>query len=134
MSEATIRWQAQRIEELEAEVSELKAQIVCDASEDVQFALSKRFSLTPTEARILEALWFCRSEFARLDWLNERAEFGSAGGTDPEGKALAVYISRLRRRLGSDAITTFARRGYGLSESGRAFVEKAFNRKHGRAA
>ena len=134
MSDATLRWQAQRIEELEATVAMLRSQIVVEASEDVQLGLCKRFRLSPTEARILEALWTCRNRYARRDWLFDRAGFGSAGGTDPTGKALDVYISRLRKRLGFTSIETVIGRGYTLTPAGRSIIASAFNRKQGRAA
>ena len=134
MSDATLRWQAQRIEELEATIANMRDERHHDASEDVQLALIKRFRLRPVEARLLEALYTNRSRYARRDWLFGRGGFGSCGGTDPTGKALDVYISRLRKRFGFDSIETIRARGYALTSKGRAMIASAFNRKQGRAA
>jgi DNA-binding response OmpR family regulator len=107
---------AERIEELEAEVEYLRGEL---GLTDDQTALAKIASAFPTRgmgtARLMYALYRtyprCLSKAQLFDVMNHHSE-------DSQIKVVDIYICRVRKALGFDAITTHWGVGYSLSVKG----------------
>lgn len=132
MSEATIRWQAQRIAQLEAELQAAHDTIATFRNEDEIAILQVRLRLQPRSALILSLLrstqgFITSDRLYALLWPN-----GADEPADPRAN-LAQHICRLRAALGHDAIETAFATGYALTDAGRATIEHMLKRK-GRAA
>lgn len=85
--------------------------------------LRDAFGLTPREAAILELLYGANGKPVPRHRLTNagRAEGDEGDWGDPDN-LLNIYVTRLRKRLGHDAIVTLRASGYALSLKGLALV------------
>lgn len=135
MSDATLRWQAQRIEELEAEIANLKDELRRIAplaaaldENDVRVAVVRnRLPLSAAEARMLIAL---HDSTKALHAIDLAALSGIASR-----EAVRVHCHRIRERLQRSAIETVIS-GYRLTPWGKAAMDDALGvtAHQGRAA
>lgn len=77
------------------------------------------YNFTPTETRFVEA-FYARDRVLSV-WMLMDLLYGERGADhEPETKIVQVFICKIRRKMGFDAIRNVWGRGYELTESGRA--------------
>jgi len=109
--------------ELEEQIAYLKSELALSMSEDKLARLRKALGLTPSEVRILLALYQARGRFCSVYMLDEAAPATISG--DRNVKHIDVRICRIRKRIGKAAIENEWGRGYRLNDLGRLLVEEA---------
>lgn len=123
-AQAEIRRLNDLVEQLQYEVQYYKREAGLLADADCVDLIQEKFAgLTPPEAVICAALYQRREKWlpgATLEGLLDEER-----GHPVESNVIAVMISKLRKKLGEDAIETLRSRGYRLSS--RALSE--FDRK-----
>lgn len=127
MSEATLRWQAQRIQELEAQLAELTRAPRRD--DETMMRLRVALRLSPQQAQILARLH--RGPVTGVSHGQLQAMLNNAEAVTDIVK---TTIFQLRRRLGRDVIGTVHGFGYRLTDTGRGVVNAALQRFAGRTA
>lgn len=111
-----VKWQAERIAELEAECAYLRE--LLEIPDLTVVTLRAALRCRPSGARILYRLY--EQPYATAEQLMAAtADDRSDGGSEI---VLKVQIHNLRRLLPKNSIVTLARTGYCLSDEGRAFV------------
>lgn len=110
-------------EELEEEVAYLRGELNEATTERTFAGLRRAFALAPTETRFLLALYEARGRTLSRWIFDEKVP--PVTGQDRQSNVVAVYIWRIRQTLGRDAIKSEWGRGYFLTPSGIADVEKA---------
>lgn len=122
---ATVRALRQRIDELEAQIAEIREIEGTRADVENLTTLQSAFGLSPLESKMVRLL-ASRS-------LTLRSELDGLFNADAESdKGAHVYIHRLRRK--GWAITTHWAQGYSLSDADRARVKTVLARSFGRQA
>lgn len=117
-----------RCEELEEEVAFLKSELGLRSSADELRRLKAAFDLTPQEARIVLAMARAKGKpVMRVqleELINERSHKDECAYNLP-----SVYVAKIRRKLGKEAVITAWGSGYSLSpealERVRAVLETA---------
>ena len=110
-------------EELEEEVAYLRSELNTVKDERATLAIRRTFDLAPTETAFLLALYNVRGRTVSHWMFDEMVP--PTTGRDRDPGVAAVYIWRIRKALGRDAIKSEWGRGYFLTPSGIADVEKA---------
>jgi len=109
-------------EELKAKIADLELQIGY-AHTEAHAKLCMAYGITPNEAGILMHLYHAngrprRSDFLHANRVHQRTE-------DPQtNHDVKVYVSRMRKKLGADIITT-TMVGYLLAPRGRELIDRA---------
>jgi DNA-binding response OmpR family regulator len=120
------------VETLRAEIAQLreerdywKAEAEGRTDDGVRSTLQSVFGLARQEARLLEELR--RRPGCALKESLFMAAWSEADkrGRDPSLKILDIYVCKLRRKLGADAIITRWGRGYELAPEMRARINQA---------
>lgn len=108
-------------EDLEEEVLQLKHELGLRVNANKADAIRKGLRLTPSEAKIVLALYDAKGAM-RVEVLNKLcARYAT---TDEGGKGTTVRITSIRRILGFDFIDTHRNFGYALSYVGRERVDQ----------
>lgn len=85
------------------------------------------YNFTPTETRLVQALYESDrvlSVCGVMDLL-----YGERGADqEPETKIVQVFVCKIRRKMGFDAIRNVWGRGYGLTEAGRDALDMRIER------
>ena len=133
MSDATVRWQAARIAELEEQLRIRDDQIALLQRAELAPTLQLRLRLTPQRARILAAL---DNSPHSVSYTRLAAMVWASLHTDPADTAqvLKQQVCHLRKQIGRDTIITIHSNGYELSAKGRRVVARALGETQGRAA
>ncbi len=117
-----------RCEELEEEVAYLKGELGELTNTTREYETRKRLGLKPQECKLLAALYSARrSGFVAGGYLLDIIEANGKKKTelnDPQ-RSLLVYIHRIRKQLGRDAIENVWGHGYRLTATGVAVYEAA---------
>ena len=132
MTEATIRWQAQRIEQLEAELQAARDELRAERDDDQIAIMQVRLRLQPRSARILSLL-YAANGFVSKDRLCMYLWPNGADEPADTSVNIAQHICRLRAQLGHDTIETAFGMGFALTDKGRAMIDGLLKRK-GRVA
>ena len=112
----------ERIEHLEAEVAYLRSEVVLDATAQQVADLADAFKLSPSQAWIVAALLNAKPGKAiRRERLLDDQPF-QRPDADHFGNTVDVQMSRIRRRLGHDAVETVRAVGFRLTDAGRARI------------
>lgn len=106
----------ERIEELEAELAYWKCEAQERVDADVRQRLRAAFGLTPKEAWFLAALYARRGRMVTLLAFDEQSP-GYKEADERIGNTSFVVISRIRAKLGPDAVKTVRKTG-GLNDGG----------------
>lgn len=130
MSEATIRWQAQRIEELEALLAHERSRLREDHSVADVARIMTAFKLSKLQARIVLTLYRGGGEFVSHRHIVDRMYDGRDTPGDPDN-VLKACVCRIRPQL---PMLTRYQLGYAFTEDSLARVAAVLNRKQGRAA
>ena len=138
MSDATLRWQAQRIEELEETVTQLREQIAGTSTphteklNELSLNIQRTLGLQPRSSTVLAILVMSTDSYVPRDDIYEQAGIRrqDEGATD---KALSVHACLIRRRIGYGALETIHGRGFALTQEGRARVIDALTHRQERA-
>lgn len=110
--------------DLRERIAYLESELGVQAS-DTEFARVKAaFGLQPMSTRIVLALWKVRGDVIGR-WRLEELIRGD--GEDCSEGLLKVHISRVRKRLGKDAVDNVWGRGYRLSDEALGRVDAAVN-------
>ena len=108
-----------RIEHLEAEVAYLRSEVLLDATAQQVGDLADAFRLSPGQAWIVAALLNAKpGKTVRRERLLDDQPF-QRPDADRFGNVMDVQVSRIRQRLGRDAIETVRSIGFRLTEAGR---------------
>ena len=113
-------------EELVEEVAYLRSELGATTDHD-RDKLIAALRTTLAEARILSALYAARGRPVSNWRLAEAAPPGRMTADRNDVAAVKVWISRIRRKLGADAVLTIHGLGYALSPAGMAIVDAALN-------
>jgi len=81
---------------------------------EVRFSDGRSERLSPTSMNILRALLEARGKPVSFAALAESCGWGEGWEYEEVSGALKVYVSRLRKAIGRDAIKTVTNFGYGL--------------------
>ena len=111
--------------ELEQEVYRLRHELSLMREERIFTALRKQFRLTPVETRFLMALYDAKGE-PLTSWALENIS-PSPSGLARASNVVAVFISRLRTRIGRTTIDTVWGKGWTMTPVGYAIVDKALS-------
>lgn len=109
--------------ELRERIAYLESELNIQA-DDTEFARVKSaFRLEPMGTRIVLALWKARGDVVSRWRLEELIR----GDNDCSEGLLKVHVSRVRKRMGAEAVLTVWGRGYQLSDKAMGRVEAAVN-------
>lgn len=109
-------------EKLKERIRDLELQIgYADTESHAKLTLA--YGITPNEAGILMHLYHAKGRPRRSDFLHANRVHQRTDDTQTNHD-VKVYISRMRKKLGADIITT-TMVGYLLSASGRELVDRA---------
>lgn len=115
--------------ELEAEIVELRTILYGSTLDDQIHTLRCRLKISPNEARVLLLLNRCQRFIPKWKVDEEMPPKWGTQDRSTHTNNVAVYISRLKRRLGQDAIERqgdgWHMCGYRLTEAGRQAVAAA---------
>jgi len=110
-------------EELAAEVTRLRGELALMREERFYTLLRKNLRMTPVETRFLMALYEANGEPLTAWDIDQKAPAPS--GLDRASNVVAVFVSRLRGRLGRTSVDTVWNKGWALTPVGIAKVNKA---------
>lgn len=109
--------------ELRERIAYLESELRIQA-DDTEFARVKSaFRLEPMSTRIVLALWKARGDVVSRWRLEELIR----GDNDCSEGLLKVHVSRVRKRMGADAVENVWGRGYRLSDEAIGRVAGAIN-------
>lgn len=109
--------------ELRERIAYLESELNIQA-DDTEFARVKSaFRLEPMGTRIVLALWKARGDVVSRWRLEELIR----GDNDCSEGLLKVHVSRVRKRMGAEAVLTVWGRGYQLSDEAMGRVDAAVN-------
>lgn len=112
---------AERIANLEDEVAYLRSELGLAQDATKIKALKVSLGLTETEALLLHALYATRQHYLSRAQVFDATRPSSR--RDCTLKIVDVYVSKLRRKIGSDIIKTLWGYGYCLTPQGVALVQ-----------
>jgi DNA-binding response OmpR family regulator len=124
-AEATIRQQAEQIDQLRYEVEFYKREAGLLADADNVDMFQERFGLTTVEASASAALYQRRGKWlpgATLEGLLDEVR-----GHPVESNIVAVVISKIRRKLGDTWVENLWKRGYRFSDTALAEIDRRFS-------
>lgn len=114
-------------ERLREQIAVLKAERAVEAWEVFYMKTVRRWGLTESEASVLDVLWRRRDGVARKEAIHGRL-YGDKADADAAGyKIVDVFVCKLRKKLGFDAIMTIWGGGYSLTPEGIAAVEEGLS-------
>lgn len=106
---ATVRWQAERIEELEQQVARTPKPF--PAPDDRQADMQMEFKLTPSESAIL--LMLLQRERVSRQALIDCYKHKDGAGIGPRKRLIDVYVSKIRIKLKPLGVQILNIRDYG---------------------
>lgn len=96
---------------------------------DREVAFTRAFKLTPMMAGLVSRLYAARGRVLTAEALSDSLSFVPGrldhAGVGDEAGLIKVMVSKLRKRVGADAVETVWRRGYRLTETGLALCDAA---------
>lgn len=109
-------------DDLAAEVAYLKGERRDGDDEALEATLRVALRLSPGEARLVAVIWSGRGHYASRDAIAERAEMcGQTASRD----TMNVLVTRIRGKIGRDAVQNVWGSGFKLSPGGIATVRLA---------
>lgn len=113
---------------LREEIAQLRRELAYEVDLERVEEVRVGFEISPQEAQVLMGLYHAKGRALSHDQMLDTVP--ARGGLEREsGKIPAVYVSRLRRRLGEGIINTVWGRGYRLTPEGVAVVETVSPRR-----
>lgn len=103
-----------RIEQLEEQVAFWKNEAMQSADSRAVATLRDRFGLTPSEAWLLATLHAARGKVVRRVLLQESLPKRHGRDREDEANLVAVYVVRIRQKIGAAAILTHRTTGYAI--------------------
>lgn len=111
-----------KCEELKARIADLELQL-CNSHNEAYAKLQVHYKVTPNEAGVLMHLYYAKDRPLDKFFLHDnRVTARDLKAVNPDD--VKVYISRIRNRMGHEAIITTGV-GYLLSRRGRVLVDFA---------
>lgn len=116
------------LKEAYARIEELSKAALNPDHYDQALVLAHTLKLTHKEAVLLLALYDGRTRVLRKDSLMDIL-YGSSGGREPEIKIIDVFVCKIRKKVGFDAIDCIWGAGYKLTAVGQALVYSTLHRR-----
>lgn len=112
-------------EELEEEVAYLRGELGMTRNAAVEGILRSAFKIAPSEVTLLLALYRARGKVLSREQLNEAVPPKWSRVEDRASNLISVWVCRLRKKIGSDAIENQWDGKYALTATGIAKVQAA---------
>lgn len=114
-----------RCDVLEEEIAYLRSELGLQTELTMKRGLSRSLGLSPGELSLALALYRAKGRVVTSSFLEEILPDPRGNAGERTLKLVQVYVCRLRRTLGFDAIDTIWGQGYQLMPKGREIIREA---------